>query len=194
VTAFEQSFDATRGARSEQTFEFSGGPHSERLFDHAEYVKSRLPYFVLVGMGLRPPRPRPPDPDFARPQVPRRVQRRLETPSEPPDRAAPPLTGSEHVQKSVSGPEAAPDGPRAVRRFESRADRHDRWAKNTVSGVLAAPLFIIALLVFLALLLGPFGNDQVVVNDPGGPGDGCSSGPMTIDVDELASRPYWEEC
>ncbi len=154
-------------------------------FDHDAYVRARLPNFVLVGMGLgqRNQRPLPPSPDAARPAVPARVQRRLtppQTSAQPATRSTPPSDASEPPEE-----EPAP----ATRRRRTRDESLDRRARQTITAVLAIPVWFIVIALFFGLLTGP-PDGTVVVNDE----RGCEAGPLTVARSELGTRRYWEEC
>jgi hypothetical protein len=154
-------------------------------FDHDAYVRSRLPNFVLVGMGLgrRNQRPLPPSPDAARPVLPTRVSRRLTppaAPTTPATRLTPPSGGGEPPEE-----EPAP----ATRPQRTREQRLSRAADVTVQAWVATPLVIIALLLIFVMINGPAEPAPIVVNDE----RGCDAPAKVITPAEL-STPYWEEC
>lgn len=118
-------------------------------------------------------------------------------PATPPERAERPSDAStpasgpslpkparQHASTASSGTQHRPSG--------DRSDRIDRLAARTVTATLAAPLLLLALALLVALIIGPFDEDEpsVVVNDQ----TSCTGSPLTLTPEELATRLYWEEC
>lgn len=141
------------------------------------YRPTPLPDFIQVAMGLRAPRgtpPKPPDPAAARPVVPRRVAPAI-TAVLPPERG-----GNQRKPQPKPKPESR----------ATRDQRLDRLSRQTVTAVLAIPVWIIVAALLYGLLAGPDDERTVIVNDD----PSCESGPITLAPSELATREYWKEC
>lgn len=162
-------------------------PEDVEPFDHDAYVRSRLPDFVLVGMGLKSPSS--PVPKYT-----------------PPRRSSPATSGNPHTrvrqpaakpaQKQPTTPVSTPTEPPTRPREEPQSDpvrRRDesitRLAKNTVTAVLAIPVWLIVILLVFGVLHGAPEPSKTVVNDK----PSCETA-ETIPVSDLGTDRYWERC
>lgn len=76
--------------------------------------------------------------------------------------------------------------PDPVRR---REDATSRLARQTVTAVLAIPVWLIVILLIFGVLHGAPEPSETVVNDR----VTCES-PETVPVANLGTDPYWERC
>jgi hypothetical protein len=151
-------------------------PEDAQPFDHDAYVRSRLPDFVLVGMGLKAPSS--PVPKYT-----------------PPRRSSPATSGNPHTrvrqpaakpaQKQVTTPVSPQPEPPA----RSREDPATRLAKQTVTAVLAVPVWLIVILLVFGVLHGAPEPSETVVNDK----VTCDHA-ETVPVANIGTDRYWERC
>lgn len=163
-------------------------------FDHDAYVRSRLPDFVLAGMGLKaastPVPTSPPPAEVAQPRASSpttsgNTHTRVGRPAAKPAQKPSTSTGTTPALRPREEPEPPSPAP-----HRTRDERLTQLAKQTVTAVLALPVWLIVLLLVFGVLHGSPEPSTVTVNDD----PSCASGPIELPVADLGTARYWEAC